>query len=152
MFIVFCAVYLNKISTAWFPNHSSLYLSRITWHWPVTYITGFHVIYEEECVIYVISANKRGIYDHKINIFWMNIYWRIQKPGYVINYDVVRSKNMVCILLSRSQNSIFARKKSKNLHFWRNFVTGGENLHFWRISSFSASDEFLSACVLCEKN
>ena len=103
-------------------------------------------------VIYVIFANKGGIYDHTRNIFWMNIYWRIQKPGYVINYDVVRSKNMVCILLSRSQNSIFARKKSKNLHFWRNFVTGGENLHFWRISSFSASDEFLSACIYSKQN
>ena len=75
----------------------------------------------------------------------MNIYWRIQKPGYVINYDVVRSKKMVCILSSRSQNTIFARKKSKNLHFDEKNLHFGQFLHFDEISSFSVSDEFLSA-------
>ena len=37
----------------------------------------------------------------------MNIF-AYTKPGYVINYDV---QKMVCILLSRSKNSIFARPK-----------------------------------------
>ena len=63
------------------------------------------------------------------------------KPGYVINYDVVRK--WVCILLSRSKNSIFARPKWPKSSL---FFTWGEFLHFRHFSSFSASDEFLSAC------
>ena len=97
-------------------------------------------------VIYVIFANKRGIYDHK-KICCMNILAHTKtrlcdklrhcekyKNGYVYYYRAVKT------LFSRGQNG-------PNLHFSSLFVTRGKFLHFDEISSFSVSDEFLRACI-----
>ena len=59
---------------------------------------------------------------------------------------------MVSILLSRTKKRYSRAKKSKNLHFSSKWRSRGPFLHFDEISSFSASDEFLRACIYTTKN
>ena len=73
----------------------------------------------------------------------MNIYWRIQKPGYVINYDVVRSKKWY-VYYYRAVKTLFSREKNPKIFTFDEISSGGVKIftfdefrHFRRVTNFS---------------
>ena len=67
-------------------------------------------------------------------IYFELIYWWIQNPGYVINYDVVRSTKNGMYTIIAQYKMLFSRGQNRKIFTFRHFDEVG--VHFFNLTKF----------------